>query len=179
MEKNRLDISAKRIGTGLNPFAIAALPLVKNILARKGAAAADILVFWNKIAGEELAGYTFPQKLTFKKGEKIGGVLEIAVPGGGFALEVQHREPFIIERINSYFGCRVVDKLKIVQDIGLTQRANLCFNQPEDKKTLVSGEEQNYIEDTAEGVNDDKLRQMLVRLGNSIFKENNKQVKDK
>lgn len=179
MKNGEQHISDKRIGKGLNSFAEAAMPLLKNILAKKGFAAADVLVFWEQIAGEETSAYARPQKLTFKKGARDGGVLEVAVPGGAFALELQHREPFIIEKINSYFGYRAVAKIKIVQDIGIFDRLKKQINQPEDKKSLVSEEEQNYIVDTTAGVGDEELKGALIRLGNSIFNENNKQVKNK
>ena len=43
-----------------------------------------------------------------------GGTLHVRVGSGALALELQHLEPVVIERINTYFGYRAVERLKLV-----------------------------------------------------------------
>ena len=174
MERATKHNKDKRIATGLNSFAASALPLLKGMLGKQGFAAADILVFWEQIAGPEIAAYTLPRQLLFKRGKNDGGTLEVLVPGGAFALELQHRQAFIVEKINSYFGYKAVAEIKLVQDLGLLQRRQKQINQPQHKKTLVSSEEQNYIENASAGIEDANLKANLQRLGRSIFSENHK-----
>ena len=179
MEQTTKHTKDKRIANGLNSFAVSALPLLKGMLGKKGFAAADILVFWEQIAGPEIAAYTLPRQLSFRQGKNDGGVLEVLVPGGAFALEFQHRREFVTEKINSYFGHKVVKEIKLVQDIGLLQRLQKQINQPQHKKTLVSSEEQGYIENASAGIENANLKANLQRLGRSIFSENRKSGEDK
>ena len=47
-------------------------------------------------------------------GQKKGATLVLRVEGPA-ALEVQHQAPQIIERINSYFGYRAIEDIRILQ----------------------------------------------------------------
>lgn len=152
------------------------MPLLRRLIGKKGMMAVDILAFWEQIAGEELSAFTFPEKISFKTGERRDGTLQVAVINGAFALELQHRERFVLEKVNSFFGYKAVTKLKIRQSAGLSATVRRQFNQPELKKTLVSSEEQNYIEQLSEGLSDNELHSSLVRLGKSVLSQNrNKQ----
>lgn len=164
----------KRSASGLNTLASETLPLLRRILGKQGLASADILAFWDQIAGEELAACTVPEKISFKPGERNGGILHIAVPNGAFALEIQHREKFILDKVNAYFGYGAVTGMKIRQGSVPLLRKAKQFNQPPLKKILVSREEQNFIEELTGGVEDDRLKESLVRLGKNIIVENRK-----
>lgn len=173
MNKDK-EIYAPRQGGGLNSFASAAMPLVRRLLGRKGMVAADMLAMWEQIVGAETAAYTFPEKLEFPRGQRNNGVLKLKVPGGAFALEVRHRERFIIEKINSYFGYNAVSGLKIIQDP--SARADMIVHRkaPVEQKTLVSVEEENYIIELAGDVADAGLKEKLVSLGRRVFNRNHK-----
>lgn len=167
---------SKRTASGLNTLSSETMPLLRRLIGKKGMMAADILAFWEQIAGEELAAFTFPEKISFKTGERRDGTLQVAVINGAFALELQHRERFVLEKVNSFFCYKAVTKLKIRQSAGLSTAVRRQFNQPELKKTLVSSEEQNYIEQLSEGLSDNELHSSLVRLGKSVLSQNrNKQ----
>lgn len=173
MNKDK-EIYAPRQAAGLNSFASAALPLVRHILGQKGMVAADMLTMWEQIVGEETAAYTFPEKLEFPRGQRNNGVLKLKVPGGAFALEVRHRERFIIEKINSYFGYNAVAGLRIVQDPSACAKMIVHRKQPVEQKSLVSEEEENYINELAGDVADAGLKEKLVSLGRSVFNQNHK-----
>lgn len=173
MSKDK-EIYAPRQAAGLSSFASAAMPLVRRLLGRKGMVAADVLAMWDQIVGEETAAYTFPEKLEFPRGQRNNGFLYLKVPGGGFALEVRHRERFIIEKINSYFGYNAVAGLRIVQDIGISAKVIVHRKQSPEQKSLVSSEEENYIIKLAGDVADAGLKAKLVSLGRSVFNRNHK-----
>ena len=88
----------------LQSVAKSIMPLARSILGKKGFVEVDILTDWSGIVGEELAAYTLPQKIDFKPNQKNNGILHLMVPSGAFALEIQHREKFILQKINTYFG---------------------------------------------------------------------------
>lgn len=81
---------------------------------KRGFAEAGILTDWPHIVGAQLASQTEPEKLTFARGSRVDGTLQIRV-SGAWATELQHLAPQVIERVNSYFGYRAVDRLAILQ----------------------------------------------------------------
>lgn len=168
------EIYAPRRASGPESFSSAALPLLRRLLGRKGLVAADMLAMWEQIVGAETAAYAFPEKLDFPRGQRSGGVLRLKVPGGAFALEIRHRERFIVEKINSYFGYNAVAGLKIVQDPGVRLRPIVHRKPPSEQKSLVSAEEENYIIELTGEVADAGLKAKLFSLGKRVFNRNHK-----
>lgn len=159
----------------LTALSRAILPLTKNLFGKKGFVEVDILTNWDKIVGAELADYSFPQKIDFKREQKNNGILHLQVPSGAFALEIQHREKYIIEKINAYFGYNAVCGLKILQNNSLSPRDENKYISDTPQKNLVSEEEQNYIKSLANDIKDSKLKEILIKLGQSIFNDNHKE----
>lgn len=154
-------------------------PLTKNLFGKKGFVEADILTNWDKIVGQELAEYSFPLKIDFKREQKNNGTICLQVPSGAFALEIQHREKYILERINAYFGYNAVSGLKIIQNSALPLKEESNYLPEKDNKNLVTPEEENYIETLAEDISDEKLKEILIKLGQSIFNNNKKEKTQK
>jgi hypothetical protein len=69
---------------------------------------------WAAIVGETIAERSLPLRLSFTGGERREGTLHVRV-SGALALELQHLEPQVLERINGYFGYRAVGRLRIHQ----------------------------------------------------------------
>ena len=169
------DIS-QRTTSGLNMLAREAMPLLRRLLGKKGMMTADILVLWRQIAGEDLAAGTMPEKICFAKGKKQEGVLCVAAAGGAYAMELQYREKQILDKINIYLGHKGICRLKIRQNGKMPDTEPAKKHQPPAKKTLVSEEEQNYINQLTGGITDKNLQNILSRLGESVFSQNaNKQ----
>lgn len=170
-------VSDERKTRDLQALSRTILPFAKSILGKKGFVEIDLVTNWESIVGEELAGYSLPQRIDFKRGEKTNGILYVMVPGGAFALELQHRENVILSKVNTYFGYRAVSQLKIIQN------SELKLDDDEDKfkdkqKTLVTKEEENYIKILSEEVENPALQEMLKKLGRSVI-SNNKGEKKK
>ena len=145
------------------------MPLAKQLLGAKGMLEMEILSDWTAIVGEELAQYSLPQKISFRKDERSNGTLELLVLSGAFALEIQHRESQILNKINAYFGYDDVAKLKIIQN---SCPENFLFTKkPIDnvKKNLVSPEEHNYITEIIKDVDNNELRRHLEILGEAVL----------
>ena len=92
------------------PRAIAAtLPkITKAVLAKHGRIYGAIVAEWPNMVGPALAAASLPEKMG------PAGVLVVRVAGGS-AMEFQHREPQILERINAYLGPQVITRLKLIQ----------------------------------------------------------------
>jgi hypothetical protein len=89
---------------------------VGDAFARQGFAAVEIVTHWQEIVGDDLAKRSEPIKLVWPRRDDPDsqGVLQIRVEGA-YALEIQHLQPVIIERVNRYFGWRCIARLAIRQ----------------------------------------------------------------
>lgn len=88
--------------------------LAKPVFKKHGFAETKLLMAWNEIVGSALAQVTTPEKLQFHGEGRKSGTLYIRVLSG-WALEIQHMEPQILDRIATYIGYRAVEKLRITQ----------------------------------------------------------------
>lgn len=163
---------SKRSASGLNMLAAETLPFLKRILNKKATMTVDVLLFWEQIVGEELSSFTFPEKITFKNKERTNGVLWVSVANGAFALELQHREKFVLDKVNAFFGYQAVCSMRIRQSPTALNVKKIQFNQPKIKKKLVSKEEQNYIEQITTDVENADLQKKLQSLGEWVFSAN-------
>ena len=79
----------------------------KSFKAR-GLAAAGIVGEWRAIVGEALAACSWPDRL------QRNGTLRVRV-AGPVAVELQHLEPQILDRIAAYYGYRAATRIVYVQ----------------------------------------------------------------
>ncbi len=174
MKKEKIQISEERRTQGLSSVSQTILPFAKQILGTKGFVEIDILTGWRDIVGEELAEFSLPQKIDFPRGQKSNGTLHLSVISGAFALEIQHREKYILEKINTHFGYQAVSKIKITQDSGFGLE-KLDKPDEEKKQIKISSEEENYINDLTSDLNNAELKKILVKLGKSVFNDNKRE----
>jgi hypothetical protein len=93
---------------GMRPIATEAMRLAAASLRNGGGTLARLKAAWPAVVGSEFAAATWPQKLG------RDGALKLRV-AAGIALDVQHRAPLLIERINLFLGRAGVDRLVLVQ----------------------------------------------------------------
>lgn len=137
------------------------LPAVaKTAFKRGGQALAALATDWDAIVGPEMGRQTLPVKLAFAPGERAGGTLHIAA-SGSLALELQHLEPQVLERINGHFGYRAVERIRLVQDVARVE-ARLRRRVPAPKANA------NAPAPPVDGVEDADLRAALERLGQAL-----------
>lgn len=145
------------------PRALAAhLPrITKAVLAKSGRDYAALIAEWPSIVGKALAESSLPEKLSRGR-QNESGVLTLRVSGGA-AMEFQHREPQIIERINAYLGKRAVDRIRLVQ-------APIPGRKPRGMalRRALTPTEERAITGALDGVTDSELRARLERFGRSL-----------
>ncbi len=132
-------------------------------LRQRGFAVAEVLTRWPAIVGEQLARHSSPERLTFPTGKPDGATLRLRV-AAGFAPEVQHLAPLIIERLNTFYGYRAVDRLKIIQGPIPPPAA-----QPERVIPPLDQEGETQLAALTQGIEDPRLRDAVARLGRSLL----------
>ena len=139
------------------------LPKVtRRTLGRHGLAEGGLVTDWAAIVGQTIAERSLPLRLSFTGGERREGTLHVRV-SGALALELQHLEPLVVERINGYFGYRAVGCLRIHQ--------GPVPNLPEPRRPPASAptaEAEAEIGGQIAAIEDDGLRQALRGLGHSL-----------
>ena len=128
---------------------------------RRGVAEAGVLTDWPSIVGEALAARCQPVKMTGSD-RGHGGILHVHVAGSA-ALELQHSEPQLLERINSYFGYPAVARLRLIQaPLALPRHVPATAPAPLDAAARAE------IEAVVQPVADDALRAALSGLGAAL-----------
>jgi hypothetical protein len=102
-----------RRGGGLRRLPDLLRRVLEPAARRRGLAEARLLTEWATVVGPLLATRCHPIRLS-PRSSGPGGVLVLHVTGAA-ALELQHSEPQILERINGYFGYGAVGRLRLIQ----------------------------------------------------------------
>ena len=165
-------MKTERKGKGFTSISDIITPITQNIIGKQAFVEIEIILNWEKIVGRSLSDFSLPQKTVFKKNERNNGKLYIEVASGSFALEIKHKERIILDKINTYLGYNAISELAIIQNLNLNfSRINKDIQQL--KKTLVSQNEEIYIKDIVNGLDNEELKKTLVSLGINIFSDEN------
>ncbi len=174
MKKIQIHISEEPHCKDLESLGSIFMPLVRDIMSAEDFVEADILLNWREIVGEDIAAYAYPIKVKYNHKENIR-TLYMEVPVGGFALEIQHKEDYLLEKLNAYFGYKAVHKINISQNIRI--RPQIKSTKGTKERVKLSDTEKKYIESVADGIKDDKLKEILTKLGESVVLSNRERTK--
>ena len=148
-----------------SPRSLASLtrPLARRAVGRKRATALGaMLLDWPLIVGAEWADKATPDRLSRPSGDAGGGILTLRIAGAD-ALEAQHQAPQLVERINSHFGYRAVDRIRLVQRPHPPRPATA-------PRRALSPEDRRAVDSAVAGVMDDGLRCCLADLGAALHR---------
>lgn len=155
---------------GAHQIAEVANGLLDPVLARRAGISTALLGSWDEIAGEDFADCTRPEKITWprrdhaddRSGGYQPGVLTIACEGAR-ALFLTHAQGELISRINGFFGFPAVRQIRIVQK-------PVSAGPPRSRKPApLKGEPARRLAAMMEGIENDKLRQAIERLGTAVL----------
>jgi len=132
--------------------------LAAPIVARRGGGVLVRLKSeWAAIVGADWAAVAWPSALG------RDGVLRVRAASTA-ALELQHRAPLLIERINCFFGRSVVTRLALVQ-------GPLPIDSPSSEPPILAraAGEVTVLDERLSGIADPQLRAALDRLGRAVI----------
>jgi hypothetical protein len=138
---------------------IAAARVAAPIVARRGGGVLFRLkAEWAAVVGADLATLTWPEALG------RDGALKLRV-ASHVALDLQHRAPLVIERINRFFGRAAVARLVLVQG-PLPLAAPPATALP----TPLAAEETSALDMQLADIADPELRAALAGLGRLVLR---------
>jgi len=148
--------------------------LTKSMLGRQGLIRGDIISKWFDIVGPEISQHTLPEKIVFSKDGASGGELRLRCDSGALANQLQHQAPQIIDRINMYFGYQAIIRIKLIQ-APLPRRPTVrrTSSKPLTKEQVAT------IKSTTSIVQDDEIRAVLDKLGQSVMSRDQSKFNNK
>ena len=150
-----------RLGRGPRPIASTLDRLIARSGHRRGFGEAGLLVDWMSIVGERIGQCTAPERLARGRGGEPG-TLHLRVQPG-WATEIQHLAPMILEKINGYLGYEAARRLVLKQGTaGAPQR------RPVQPPPLGQAEQDRLAAALSE-VGDPELAAALRDLGRAVL----------
>ena len=143
---------------------------IDPVVTRQGFGQSGLILFWDDIVGERFAAISQPVKMQWPPRGRNGAVDNGPAPATliirvetGFALELQHLAPVLIERVNAHFGWCCVSRILLKQGpIAARPPARSAACAP--GKAAVAAAEKLV----GDGL-DEPLRQALTRLGAQVL----------
>ena len=146
---------------GLRSFKDTLPKNIKKIINKKGHIFSETLNNWKYIVGNEVFQICYPK--TFKNSNKFGVSTLLVMVKRGHEVDLEYSKKEIIDKMNSFFGYAVVEKLKFI---------SFDDSQTELKKTEENDNNvtNNKYTDRIKDIKNEKIRKSLLEL-NKIFKQ--------
>ena len=146
---------------GLRSFKDTLPTNVKKIIKKKGHIFSETLNNWKYIVGDEFFQICYPK--VFKNSNKFGVSTLLVMVKRGCEIDLEYSKKRIMDKMNSFFGYAVVEKLKFIS-----------FDDTQIKsKKIVEGNNNvtnNKYTDRIKLIKNDKIKQSLLEL-TKLFKQ--------
>ena len=146
---------------GLRSFKDTLPKNVKKIINKKGHIYSETINNWKYIVGEDLFKVCFPK--TFKNSNRFGVSTLVIMVKRGHEVDMEYSKKDILDKMNSFFGNSVVEKLKF---ISFDDEQKILTKDIGNHKNVAINKYQNKIND----VKNDKIKKSLIEL-TRVFKE--------
>ena len=153
--------SKQRNVQGLRSFRDTLPKNIKKIINKKGHIYSETLSNWKYIVGVELFNVCFPK--TFKNSNKFGVSTLVIMVKRGHEVDMEYSKKNIINKMNSFFGCTVVEKLKF---ISFDYEQEIVPEIEKNHKDKEINKYKNKIHD----VKNEKIKKSLIELS-KVFRE--------
>ena len=146
---------------GLRSFKDTLPKNIKKIIKKKGHIFSETLNNWKYIVGNEIFQICYPK--SFKNSNKFGvSTLHVMVKRG-HEIDLEYSKKEIMDKMNSFFGYAVVEKLKFIS-----------FDDAQTKFKKID-ENENYVTnskytDRINSIKNDKIKKSLLEL-TKLFKQ--------
>ena len=107
---------------------------VKSILKKNGYNYSEIINKWNSLVGKEVSSFSYPKSIKMNKGN-TKGTLVLAVERGNEII-IEYSKNDIINKINSYFGYKLISEVKLETFNSKNQNEKNKNKRPETFKDL-------------------------------------------
>ena len=146
---------------GLRSFRDTLPKSIKKIINKKGHIYSETLNNWKYIVGNNLFKVCYPK--SFKNSNKFGVSTLLVMVKRGHEVDLEYSKKEIIDKMNSFFGYSVVEKLKLTS---FDYEKKFVLEKRIDKENVTNNRYLNKIND----VKNEKIKKSLLKL-TKVFKE--------
>jgi len=146
---------------GLRSFKDTLPKNIKKVINKKGHIFSETLNNWKYIVGENLFKICYPKM--FKNSNRFGVSTLLIMVKRGHEVDLEYSKKKIIDKMNSFFGYSVVEKLKF---ISFDDETKILTKEYEQEKNVKNKKYQKKIND----VKNEKIKKSLLEL-TKVFKE--------
>ena len=146
---------------GLRSFKDTLPKNLKKIINKKGHIYSETLNNWKYIVGEKLFKICYPK--SFKNSNRFGVSTLLVMVKRGHEVDMEYSKKEIMDKMNSFFGYSVVEKLKF---ISFDNDQNILSSNEENEINVTINKYQSKINN----INNDKIKKSLIEL-TKVFKQ--------
>ena len=146
---------------GLRSFKDTLPKNIKKVINKRGHIYSETLNNWKYIVGENLFKVCYPK--SYKNSNKFTVSTLLIMVKRGHEVDLEYSKKEIIDKMNSFFGYSVVEKLKLISfnyEQGIVQEKN------KSNKNMAINKYKNKIND----VKNEKIKKSLIEL-TKVFKK--------
>ncbi len=153
--------SKQRNVQGLRSFKDTLPKNIKKIINKKGHIYSETLNNWKYIVGEDFFRFCYPK--SFKNSNRFGVSTLIIMVKRGHEVDLEYSKKKIIDKMNSFFGYPVVEKLKF---ISFDNDQNFLSTSETRDQNVTIKKYQKKINN----INNEKIKKSLLEL-TKVFKQ--------
>ena len=146
---------------GLRSFKDTLPKNIKKIIKKKGHIFSETLNNWKYIVGNEVFQICYPK--TFKNSNKFGVSTLLVMVKRGHEVDLEYSKKEIMDKMNSFFGYSVVEKLKFIS----FDNAQTNFKKIDENVNYVTN---SKYTDRINDIKNDKIKESLLEL-TKLFKQ--------
>ena len=146
---------------GLRSFKDTLPKKIKKIINKKGHIYSETLSNWKYIVGENLFKVCYPK--SFKNSNRFGVSTLLIMVKRGHEVDMEYSKKEIMDKMNSFFGYSVVEKLKFTS---FDDEKKIISKESNLEKNVTNKKYQKKIND----VKNEKIKKSLLEL-TKVFKE--------
>ena len=158
--KNNIKQRNKTI-QGLRSFKDTLPTSIKKIIKKKGHVFSETLSNWRYIVGNELFKVCYPK--SFKNSNKFGVSTLFVMVRRGKEVELEYSKKQIIDKMNTFFGYSVVEKIKLVS-------FDNFLDKPKKDNTRDTNVTNSKYIDKLLDIKNDKIKKSLIEF-TKLFKQ--------
>ena len=107
---------------GLRPFGNTLPRGLKGILKKNGYNYSEIISKWSMLVGKDISSCAYPKSIKMKK-RNSNGTLVLGIKRGD-EIQVEYAKKEIIDKINSYFGYKLINEIRILTFNSANKKGN-------------------------------------------------------
>ena len=134
---------------------------IKKVINKKGHIYSETLDNWKYIVGENLFKVCYPK--SFKNSNKFGVSTLVVMVKRGHEVNLEYSKKDVMDKMNSYFGYTVVEKLKF---ISFDDEKEIYIKEKNQDKNVTNSKYQTKIDN----VKNEKIKKSLIELA-KVYKE--------